>query len=66
LGRRVNRRIEAKAKNWPYVYATVEHAEAKTIGEGKTAYWVGELAYSYIVDGEYYSGFLPASGFKRG
>lgn len=34
------------------------------IGEGRTAYWVGELGYSYSVDGDYYSGFryLPVSG----
>lgn len=34
------------------------------VGEGRAAHWVGELSYSYSVDGDYYSGFyhLPASG----
>ena len=52
-----------RAKDWPYTYGTVEHAEPKMVGEGRSGYWVGELAYSYSVDGEYYSGIfhLPAS-----
>ena len=60
----LNRRIQNRGRHWPYVYGTVEHEEPKMVGEGRTAHWVGELAYSYSVDGEYYSGFcyLPASG----
>jgi hypothetical protein len=63
LRRQFNQRAPARAKTWPYVYGTIQYAQAATIGEGKNAYWIGELAYSYIVDGEYYSGFcqLPAS-----
>jgi Protein of unknown function (DUF3592) len=56
LKSRADRKLQSVAKNWPYVYGTVEHAEAKVMGDGKTAYWVGELAYSYSVDGDYYSG----------
>lgn len=63
LGLRMNRRLQNSAKNWPYAHGTVEHAEPKMVGEGHSGYWVGELAYSYSVDGEYYSGVfqLPAS-----
>jgi hypothetical protein len=37
------------------------------IGEGRAAHWVGELSYSYSVDGNYFSGFYhsPASGEDR-
>ena len=56
LKSRADRKLQSVAKNWPYVYGTVEHAEAKVMGQGKTAYWVGELAYSYAIDGDYYSG----------
>jgi hypothetical protein len=40
----------------------VEHASPKMEREGRTGYWVGELSYSYSVDGEYYAGVaqLPA------
>jgi hypothetical protein len=64
LKARADKRVQSGAKNWPYAYGTVEHAEAKMIGDGKAAYWVGELAYSYTVDGEYYSGshHLSAKG----
>jgi len=56
LKSRADRKLQSVAKNWPYVYGTVEHAEAKVMGQGKTAYWVGEVAYSYAIDGDYYSG----------
>jgi hypothetical protein len=47
LKARADKRLQIGAKNWPYAYGTVEHAEAKMIGDGKAAYWVSELAYSY-------------------
>jgi len=64
VGTWISRRAQNRARNWPYVYGTVEHAEPKMIGDGRTAHWIGELAFSYSVDGAYYSGFcpLPASG----
>jgi len=63
LGMVVNRKMQMRAKDWPYTHGTVEHAEPKMVGEGRSGYWVGELAYSYSVGGEYYSGILqlPAS-----
>jgi hypothetical protein len=45
-----------QAARWPVVQGTIEQAGPKMIGEGHTAYWVGELSYSYSVRGEYYAG----------
>lgn len=55
---RMNRKLQESAKDWPYVYGKIEHAEPEMIGKGETAYWAGRLSYSYTVDGEYYSGFF--------
>jgi hypothetical protein len=38
---------------WPRTTGIVESAEPQPIGKSA---WVGELRYSYQVDGEYYSG----------
>ena len=67
LKERSDRKIQLQAKDWPYVYGPVEHARPKLIGEGDSAYWVGELAYSYAVEGNYYSGFhdLPVRGEEQ-
>jgi hypothetical protein len=58
----VKRRLQSHAAGWPVASGTGEHAHTKLGGEGRTAYWVGELSYSYCVDGEYYAGVaqLPA------
>lgn len=56
LKEQADKRLQNVANNWPCAYGRVEHAEAKIVGNGKTAYWVGELAYSYAVDGNYHSG----------
>jgi hypothetical protein len=58
-----NRRLQNRARELPITFGNVEHAEPKMVGEGRTGYWVGELSYSYSVDGEYYAGVaqLPAS-----
>ena len=57
------RKIQKLATDWPAAHGTVEHAAAKMVGEGRSGYWVGELSYSYSVDGEYFAGVaeLPAS-----
>jgi hypothetical protein len=57
-----NRKLQDRAREWPYVYGRVEHAEPKMVGGGNAGYWVGELAYSYSVEREYFSGtfHLPA------
>jgi hypothetical protein len=59
----VNRRAQKLARSWPVALGTIEFAAPKMIGEGSNAYWVGELSYSYSVDGEYYAGVahLPSS-----
>jgi hypothetical protein len=56
-------RLGRQTASWPVVQGTIEQAGPKMIGEGHTAYWVGELSYSDSVSGEYYAGVahLPAS-----
>ena len=66
VGTWISRRAQNRARNWPYVYGTVEHAEAKMIGDGRTAHWIGELAFSYSVDGAYYLGFLSSASLGGG
>jgi hypothetical protein len=58
-----SRRAQTLASNWPIAQGTVEHASPKMVGEGRAGYWVGELSYSYSVDGDYHAGVaqLPAS-----
>ncbi len=57
------RRLEQIASNWPIADGAVEHARPQMVGEGRSGYWVGELSYSYSVEGEYYAGVvqLPAT-----
>jgi hypothetical protein len=43
------------ASSWPSVQGTVMWAKAR-IPAGNRGGWVGELTYSYVVEGEYYSG----------
>jgi Protein of unknown function (DUF3592) len=54
-------RLQNRARELPVTFGTVEHAEPKMVGEGRTGYWVGELSYSYSVDGEYYAGVAELS-----
>ena len=58
-----NRRVQTLAANWPIAQGTVEHAGPKMVGEGRAGYWVGELSYSYSVNGDYHAGVaqLPAT-----
>jgi hypothetical protein len=51
-------RETAERNAQPATRGTVEMAAAKMVGEGRTGYWVGELNYSYSVDGDYYAGSL--------
>jgi hypothetical protein len=57
------RRLQQLASGWPIADGAVEHARPQMVGEGRSGYWVGELSYSYPVDGEYYAGVaqLPAT-----
>jgi hypothetical protein len=56
--------LQAKARYWLSTYATVEYAEPMIVGEDRDAHWVGEVHYSYSVDGNSYSQsyYLRATG----
>jgi hypothetical protein len=45
------------AVNWPTTSGRVELAHARFEQNGRESYWVGELGYSYKVEGERYSGY---------
>ena len=40
-------------------------AKARTPNGDRSNRWVGELTYSYVVDGEYYSGFHHLNAFSE-
>ena len=49
---------------WPITSGVVEWARPQTLRRGRDSYWVGEIAYSYSINGTYYAGFyhVAASG----
>jgi hypothetical protein len=52
-------RKDGAAKAWPQTTGYAEHTSATTINVGgRNNQWVGEVAYSYRADGEYYTGLL--------
>ena len=48
--------LRRQARNWPSAEASVEYAEPMIVGDGEDAHWVGDLHYTYSVDGAAYSG----------
>jgi hypothetical protein len=55
------------ALSWPSAQGTVSGASVQTAGSKHLKPWVGQLTYTYIVNGEYYSGshFIGAVSKKR-
>ena len=47
---------ENRALSWPSTEATIQSAGVKTIGTGRYSVDLPCFAFSYAVDGEYYSG----------
>jgi predicted DNA-binding helix-hairpin-helix protein len=45
------------AHSWPSVQGTIVSAQVERSTDNNILPWVANLAYSYIVNGEYYSGF---------
>lgn len=46
-----------KAQSWPSTQATVQHTTVRRADrQSYTHRWIAELTYSYVVNGEYYSG----------
>jgi len=61
-------RKDGTAKAWPQTSGYGEHTRATTINvAGRGDQWVGEVAYSYRAEGEYYTGLLhfPATTEKQ-
>ncbi|MGH9500180.1 MAG: DUF3592 domain-containing protein [Terriglobales bacterium] len=56
-----------QAQSWPSAQGRVSEAIARAANERNFKKWIGELTYSYVVDGEYYSGFhqMRAHSEKR-
>jgi hypothetical protein len=55
-----------RAQNWPMAQAHVESGSVPQYDEdGRHSYCRGEIAYSYSVNGEYYSGFHSRSFDKE-
>ncbi len=45
------------AYSWPSAQGTIMSAQVKSGGDSYFQPWAADLVYSYIVNGEYYSGF---------
>jgi hypothetical protein len=43
-------------RSWPRTEATVQNTDVREVRARHSHYFVAELAYSYVVSGEYYSG----------
>jgi len=54
--------LEFNAKDWPTVEATIQLAAMELVGRGRNAVSLPCFAFSYVVDGEYYSGRFSLSG----
>ena len=61
------------ARQWPLAEGRVERAEWRQPNTGTSRYFVADLAYSYVVGGQYYAGYYrrsfsdaeSAAGFVR-
>jgi Protein of unknown function (DUF3592) len=49
------------ARSWPVAQGRVERAEWHQPNTGTNRYFVAELAYSYVVGGQYYAGYYRRS-----
>ena len=52
-----NKRMFKGSESWPQSEATVEFVSVRRAGRRGSPRFIGELAYSYFVQGSYYSGF---------
>jgi hypothetical protein len=50
------RKLREQAMTWPSTQGIVNYAEPRIVGEDTDARWVGDVSYSYSVDGESFSG----------
>ncbi len=49
------------ARQWPVAEGRVERAEWRQPNTGTNRYYIAELAYSYVVAGQYYAGYYRRS-----
>ncbi len=49
------------ARKWPVAEGRIERAEWRQPNTGTNRYFVAELAYSYVVGGQYYAGYYRRS-----
>ncbi len=49
------------ARQWPVAEGRVERAEWRQPNTGTNRYFIAELAYSYVVHGQYYAGYYRRS-----
>jgi hypothetical protein len=59
IAKRAKRQREAQS--WPSTEGTVQSAAIETVGSGRSAVELPCFAFSYVVDGEYYSGRFSLS-----
>ncbi len=52
------------ARKWPVAQGRIESAEWRQPNTGTNRYFVAELAYSYVVSGQYFSGYYRQSFSK--
>ncbi len=52
------------ARKWPVASGRIERAEWRQPNTGTNRYFVAELAYSYVVGGQYFAGYYRQS-FSR-
>jgi Protein of unknown function (DUF3592) len=53
-----------RAQSWPSTQGTVENVRSRSVG-GIYKPWVGEFSYTYVVNGEYFSGFHEIRAFSE-
>ncbi len=53
------------ARNWPLAEARVHSAEWRQPRTGTNRYFLADVAYSYVVNGQYYSGYYRRSFSDR-
>jgi hypothetical protein len=46
-----------QAPSWPSAHGTIDRAVARPSVDRNVKPWVGEFTYTYVANGEYYSGF---------
>jgi len=56
-----NAKREEEAQSWPTTEATVQSSAMETVASGRSAVILPCFAFSYVVNGEYYSGRFSLS-----